>query len=152
MVPNDDIQRRDDMADQETADILRRIAKEPIAEFRGVPWYNPHGDCFIWYFSNRESYAERIDDKLTVYRSLEDDEIVGCQVKGVSALLIKLGNFDVKFQDRGLALELIFCVSHFAATELDRDPVTRQSVYNRLRTQAAGLRVSIPQDDQLCEA
>lgn len=145
------------MADKETTDILREVGQEPIDPFRGQPWYNAPGDCLVWYFSQDEGYAVRVDDKLTVYRSFKDDSLVGCQIKGVQALLRKLGSFDVKYQDRGVSLELVFCVSHFVAAESPPDDsvsISRHSVYHHLRQRAEGIRVVVPQDDngQLCEA
>jgi len=65
------------------SDILKQIAKEPISKFRGESWYNQDGDCIVWFFSDSEHYAERINDKITIYRSLKNDKIVGCQIKGI---------------------------------------------------------------------
>lgn len=63
--------------------ILRKIAGAPIGRFRGEPWYDPSGDCLTWHFRNEESYGERIDSRLTLYKSFDTDEIVGFQVRGV---------------------------------------------------------------------
>ena len=109
------------MAKEDVADMLRGLVAKPFSTFRGDPWYNAAGDCLVWYFANRESYAARIDDKLTVYRSFGDDDLVGCQVKGISALFRKFGDFGVRFDDGGISLELIFYVSHFDADRAGRD-------------------------------
>lgn len=142
------------MATEDSADILRRIAAAPVAEYRGEPWYNLPGDCLVWHFRSDESFAERIDDKLTVYRSLEDRSIVGCQVKGVDALVRKLGSFDVRYQENGLSLELVFYVAHLDADDLVDDTKTSKTVYDGLRQRAIGKRVMLPidQSGQLCEA
>jgi hypothetical protein len=139
------------MADEATVNMLKEIASAPSSPFRGQPWYNSAGDCMIWYFSDRESYGERIDDKLTVYRCLSGDDLVGCQVKGVGALLKKLGSFNVEFHEKGVSLALLFYVSHFDGFDSTDDLVTRKPVYDRLMKRASGITFPVPDDkDLLC--
>lgn len=55
--------------------------------FKSVPYYDALNDCLTLYISDAESYRERIDRYLTVYRAIEDGKIVGCHVKYVKKLL-----------------------------------------------------------------
>lgn len=63
------------------------------AEVEGNPgfqkgfWYNPYGDCLEFYSENVAVVAERIDDIITIYRSAENASPVGCQIKGLNALV-----------------------------------------------------------------
>lgn len=59
--------------------------------FTPEPWYNPHGDCIIYQLADEAVVAERIDELLTVYNSAIDDRPIGFQIKGVQAILGKLG-------------------------------------------------------------
>lgn len=53
-------------------------------------WYNPYGDCLELYTENVAVVADRIDDIITIYRSAETKAPVGCQIKGIRALLMHL--------------------------------------------------------------
>lgn len=55
--------------------------------FRSVPHYFALGDYLTYYTRDERSYAERIDDCLTVYRSMETREIVGLRINGASRIL-----------------------------------------------------------------
>lgn len=139
------------MAQETSAHMLKELASLPRAKFRGEPWYNAAGDCVMWFFGEQESYACRIDDKLTVYRAFGTDDLVGCQVKGVAALLQKLGTFHVKYHEKGVSLALLFYISHYEATERADNPLAQKPVYDRLieRANARGLTVTLPEENDL---
>lgn len=59
--------------------------------FRAEPWYNPDGDCLIYQIADEAFVAERVDDLLTVYRSMFNRRTIGFQIKGVRAILNKFG-------------------------------------------------------------
>lgn len=81
----------------------------PAGQFKPVPHYSAEGDSLTFYFRQDESYAERIDDFLTVYKSLNTEELVGCQVKGLPDALRLLGNFGMNlYQGKKLKLSMIF--------------------------------------------
>ncbi|MCX7425270.1 MAG: hypothetical protein NTW96_06550 [Planctomycetia bacterium] len=65
------------------------IEGEPT--FRPEPWYNPVGDCLVYKMANEASVADRVDDLLTIYRSAEDNRPIGFQIKGIAAMIRKLG-------------------------------------------------------------
>lgn len=45
------------------------------------------GDCVFAYFRNEPSYAERVDERITLFRSLADREVVGCKIKDINGIL-----------------------------------------------------------------
>lgn len=49
-------------------------------------WYNASGDCVFVYSEDVTHRAERVDDRLTVYRAIDDDRIVGLKVKDIRTL------------------------------------------------------------------
>ena len=59
--------------------------------FQAEPWYNPDGDCIVYRMANEAVVADRIDELLTVYNSAEDNRPIGFQIKGVMAIIRKLG-------------------------------------------------------------
>lgn len=55
------------------------------------PWYNPEGDCIIYQMADEAIVAERIDEVLTIYRSVISNKPIGYQIKGVAALAKNFG-------------------------------------------------------------
>jgi hypothetical protein len=78
--------------------------------FRPKPYYSADGDSLTFYFKNEESYGERVDDFLTVYKSMKTGELVGCQVKGAVEALGLLGDFGLLIHDKphSVLLGMIF--------------------------------------------
>lgn len=64
---------------------------EGTPQFRAEPWYNPVGDCIVYQTNDEAVVAHRIDELLTVYNSAVDDRPIGFQIKGVAAIIRKLG-------------------------------------------------------------
>ena len=63
--------------------------KDPIGLKREekVFWYNDEGDCVEFQTENEAIIAERIDDYLTLFRSLNHrEEVLGFKIKGVKSL------------------------------------------------------------------
>lgn len=50
-------------------------------------WYNAKGDYIEFQTVDEAVVADRIDDYLTIYRSLEKREAIGFKIKGVKALM-----------------------------------------------------------------
>ena len=55
--------------------------------FRPRPFYSPETDCLYVYLEDGRCYAEEIDHRLTLYKSSEDDHVVGLKVRAVRSLL-----------------------------------------------------------------
>ena len=64
-------------------------------------------DALTTYFKGEPDYSERLTDHVTLYRSLETQEIVGCRIKGISALLEDLPNF-LQVKHDGVTLSMVF--------------------------------------------
>jgi hypothetical protein len=51
-------------------------------------WWSSRGDCVFYYISDAPSFAQWVNDDLTVFWSFADDSIMtGCKVKNISRLL-----------------------------------------------------------------
>ena len=51
-----------------------------------------------------DSYAERVDELLTVYLSVEEHALVGCKIKGARRLLKTLGDFGVCIDSKNVSV------------------------------------------------
>ena len=112
------------------------------------PLYTPEGDSLMFYMKDEESYRERIDDLLTVYRSIETNEIIGCQIKGVRHKLDELSKFLVTVSSTELELGLLFLTYMAMAS---RDETVRHS-YEFLGEQARKLGARLRPDEILQSA
>lgn len=128
-------------------DFFDRVIADGEPEFRAEPWYNRQGDCFIYHWCADEFYREFIDDKVTIYRSVKTNEAVGCQIKGVSALVKKLGGFGISLSNAadGAPLALFVLVSQNAASGSRLDAEKRANTYRYLVEQVAQTKVEIPE-------
>jgi hypothetical protein len=59
--------------------------------FRAEPWYNATGDCIEYHTVNEAVVADRIDEKLTIYRSVITNKPIGFKIKDVRAIVQKCG-------------------------------------------------------------
>ena len=50
-------------------------------------WYNAKGDCIEFQTVDEAVVADRIDDYLTIYRSVEKRKAIGFKIKGVRSLM-----------------------------------------------------------------
>jgi hypothetical protein len=55
----------------------------PVKPFKAGPIFQPGADLLTVFFENREHYAERVDQFLTVYKSFKGDTLVGFELKGI---------------------------------------------------------------------
>jgi hypothetical protein len=88
------------------------LLAQPQSEFSPFADYDADGDCIEFFMKPDPHYAERADGLLTVYRSQETKEIVGAQIKRVTALcadiLGKFPGFRVEVHDGKVPLVHIF--------------------------------------------
>jgi hypothetical protein len=78
--------------------------------FTPHPFYSREGDFLTYYFTDDDSYAHRVDDTLTVYLSMLENEFVGFKLKGIRNLLDTLGEFALRVTDKdgNIMLGLLF--------------------------------------------
>ena len=101
------------------ADDLKEYLKTHKSKgFHPVPHYSALGDFATFYFRDERAYAERVDDLLTVYRSMQTKELVGCKIKGVKHLLQTAGQFFVSIDAGNVKLAFFFALGEKVA----RDP------------------------------
>lgn len=115
------------------SDFIRENAPDSFAP---IPFYSKDGDFVSFFFESADHYGDRIDDFLTLYRTLEGDRLVGCKCKGISHILKKLGDFGVVITDGPVKLSILFLAY---ASEL---PPERQEPYRQVAKQAEGVQLT----------
>src|SRR5437763_8978343 len=128
----------------QTLDQFLKKNKTENKEFVPSPFYTPEGDSLMFYIKDEESYRERIDELLTVYRSINTNQIIGCQIKGVRHKLDELRRFSVKVASEELELSLLF-LAYMARTN---DETVRHN-YEFLGEQAKNLGARLRPNDIL---
>ena len=94
--------------------------KEPRG-FKPRPIYSADGDFITVYLTDEDSYAERVDELLTVYLSVEEHSLVGCKIKGVRRLLKTLGDFGVSVDGKNVSVSLLFLAGNCLLPTNGRD-------------------------------
>jgi len=56
-------------------------------EFEPFVFYNKDGDCVEAFFSSSSYYGKWISHDLTLYLDDETDEVVGCEISGISRMV-----------------------------------------------------------------
>jgi hypothetical protein len=125
---------------QKLKDALREMKPK---KFQAKPVYSRAGDCLFYYFEEAESYGDRIDGILTVYRSFEDNRIVGCQIKGIATIVQKFGEFGVELHTKDMRLALFFLVSNLVGAESEIPDSDRRDLYSDLLYKVGKERIEI---------
>jgi len=88
---------------------LEKLLKENPPAKRFVPYcyLSRQADELTVYFEGEADYSERLSDHLTLYRSLETNEIIGCRIKGIDGILADLPNF-IRVNHDGVELSILF--------------------------------------------
>jgi len=114
--------------------LLKRLGtKKP--RFNPRPWFNRFGDCIVYKLTNEATFAERVDDVLTIYRSLKTKRSVGFQIKDATALAAKhkanMIHVDVEGTDNEVTRVSVVCFL-LAAYERGKHTPARRQAYAEL--------------------
>ena len=60
-----------------------------------------------FYFRPNADYSQRLTDHVTLYRSIDTGELVGCRIKGIRGILEDLPNF-LHVDHEGAKLSMVF--------------------------------------------
>jgi len=96
-------------------DLMKLVDSTKPRGFEPHPYFGLEEDCLTFYFDNAESYGKRIDDLLTLFLSVKNNELVGCQVKGIRKNLKRLGHFGIAIKHGKIRLDLFFHLLAFLA-------------------------------------
>jgi hypothetical protein len=127
------------MADQSAELIAYVQSHVPAGAFSPCAYYGAEEDALMFYFRNAPDYAKRLNARVTIYLSLDDHEMVGCQIKGVGRVLRELGELDVTIRHGKLKLKMLLLA--FLEPMMER-PETRE-VYREVYRQAEAADVDL---------
>ena len=107
------------------------LAEQPTGEFEPYCHFSEAADSLTVYFRRDADFSRLLNDHVTLFLSLEKQELVGCRIKGISDIIADLPNYvDVKHE--GIHLSLVFLSLRGS------DPTDEaRETFNRL-AQAAG--------------
>src|SRR5258708_6846481 len=112
--------------------------------FRSEPWYNRSGDSIHYHWRPDEFFRDRIDDKLTVYRAISSKDAVGCEIKGVTALIKMIGDFGISLNEQdGTPLAMFLFASQATASDVAKDLSERQKTYWYLLEQVGKQKIEL---------
>ena len=123
------------------ARLEEHLKTKPFKGFKATPRYSEEGDCLTFYFRNAPSYADRVDELLTVYLSLETDELVGCQIKSIGRIMKRLRSLRIRLKDKDVELRLLF----LACRALAEEPGPLKT-YERLLEEVKRRRATLPSE------
>ena len=66
---------------------LAEFLKQGLPGFSPLPFYEKHTDSLIVYFEDSRSYSDRVNAHLTVFRSIDDDSLVGLEIKRLKTII-----------------------------------------------------------------
>ena len=92
----------------DSAELMRFLRENPPSK-QFVPYchLNQESDSLTVYFEGDPDYSERLNDHVTLYRSLETNEVVGCRIKGIAGILEDLPNY-IQVNHGGVQLSILF--------------------------------------------
>lgn len=122
------------MATDQSHELIEHILSHPPrGEFKPCAYYGPDEDALMFYFRDEPDYAKRLNSRVTVYLSIDTDEVVGCQIKGVGRVLDELGTFDVTVQHGKVKL---MCVLMALVDSFAEQPENVRDVFRKASRRA----------------
>ena len=104
--------------------LMSYLRSRPVSTtFTPCAYYGSEEDAMVFYFRNGPDYAKRVNEWLTLYLSMEDGELLGCQVKGIARVLEDIGHFGVDITHGSIKVSILFLAFLGSASE---DPGARE--------------------------
>ena len=92
-------------------------------QFKPYAYYGDEEDALTIYWRADADYARRLNSRVTVFISLDDDSLVGCQIKSVRHVLEDINWFDVSIRHGQVRVDMLFlaCRGEFADAPESRE-------------------------------
>lgn len=88
-------------------ELMDILFSEPIGAFEPYVECSQEADAINVYFKPDADYSVRMSEHVTLFRSIDTNEVVGCRIKGISGIVEDMPNF-LHFDKDGVKLRLIF--------------------------------------------
>lgn len=117
---------------------LKALTETASGAFQPYHLLSKEADALTVYLKPDADYSKRLSDHVTLLLSLDDSQIVGCRIKGISGILKDLPNF-IQVTHEGFQLSMVFlpflgCI---------RDEQGRRD-FNELARQVAEQKMMLP--------
>lgn len=105
-----------------TAEQIKEFLKDnpPASQFIPYCYISKEADALTVYFEGDADFSERLNDHITLYRSVETKEVVGCRIKGISGILEDMPNY-IRVKKDGIELSVLFFAFRGGAEGAVRD-------------------------------
>lgn len=113
---------------KEILDFVGNVESEP---FKPFAYYNKDGDCIEFFLKPDDYYAERIDGLLTVYRSSDNDEIIGSLLKNIKNIFNKWPGFAVEIHEDKVHLASLFLAGLWSRKP-SKDCIVHHRIYRSM--------------------
>lgn len=99
------------------AELMKFLRENPPAK-QFIPYchLNRASDTLVVYFEGDADYSERLSEHVTLYRSVDTDEVVGCRIKGIAGLLEDLPNY-IQVNHGRVHLKIVFLAFRGSASD-----------------------------------
>lgn len=94
----------------------------PAKKFVPYCYLDTASDSLTVYFEGDADHSKRLTDHITIFLSLETNEMVGCRIKGVKGILEDLPNF-IKVNHNDVELSVIFLAFRGGVAEDVREKI-----------------------------
>lgn len=113
------------MGEERRNEILEILkANAPEKTFTPYTYFNKEADALTVVFEGDADYSKRLNDHVTLYLSLENHEIVGCRIKGISGIIEDLPNY-ININHSSVDVSILFLPFRGGVDENDRDAINR---------------------------
>lgn len=106
--------------------LAKYMSERKCGEFQPIPLYVASGDYLSLYLVEDRCVAQRVDDLLTVYLSMESKDLVGCKIKGIKKILEQANSFGVHLDAGAIKLRFLF----FLGAAFAKDETQRKRYYD----------------------
>lgn len=89
-------------------------------QFRPYVELCDEADVLTFYFKPDADYSQRLTDHVTLYLSLESNELVGCRIKGIKEIIEDLPNY-FHVDHEGVRLSMVFLAFRGGLDDKARD-------------------------------
>ena len=97
--------------------LISQIGDTPFQPYHEI---SSETDALTFYFKPDADYSQRLTDHVTLYRSIESNELVGCRIKGITGILEDLPNY-LHVDHDGMRLSMVFWSFRGGLDDEDRD-------------------------------
>ncbi len=116
------------------------------SHFEPHPYYDEESDAFTLYIAEDESKRERIDRFLTLYRSIETGELVGCHLKDVKKVLSTFQAYNIGIKTESITLGLLLLAVPWTELQEQEEPIRMHVMeYSEIAKVAGDVKIDLPE-------